>query len=113
MSFIEQCKKFPKHARVEIIKGFMQDLDVSLDDIKTSSLVLEEPSEPKEVQGMILGARIMNPGNYEPGLVNRQVELKVGVMLDAVPGAWHSPADIMTWIAKHNYVQFVELVKEY
>jgi hypothetical protein len=46
---------------------------------------------------------------YKPSPINKMVKLEVTVMLDAVPGAWHEPIDIMNWIASHNYVQSVEL----
>jgi hypothetical protein len=52
----------------------------------------------------------VNPRHYKPGVIHQQVELKVIVMLDACPGAWHHPQDIMRYIAEHNYVQSVELV---
>lgn len=53
--------------------------------------------------------KICNEKAYKPSPVNKMVELKVVVMLDAVPGAWHDPKDIMEWIAQHSYVQSVEL----
>jgi len=53
--------------------------------------------------------RIVNEAAYKPSAFDRVVELKVSVMLDAIPGAWHEPEDIMNWIAQHSYVQSVEL----
>lgn len=54
---------------------------------------------------------IKGKNTYKPCAFNKMIELKVIVMLDAVPGAWHEPEDIMRWIASHNYVQQVELKK--
>ena len=53
---------------------------------------------------------VVNENAYKPTAWSRVVELKVLVMLDAVPGAWHEPKDIMRWIAQHSYVQSVELL---
>lgn len=55
--------------------------------------------------------KLVNSKAYKPGPVNKMIELKVIVMLDAVPGAWHEPEDVMRFINTHNYVQSVELVK--
>lgn len=55
--------------------------------------------------------KVVNERAYKPSSVHKVIELKVRVMLDAVPGAWHEPLDIMEWIAQHNYVQDVELVE--
>jgi len=55
---------------------------------------------------------VIPTNNYKAAGIHRQIELKVIVMLDAVPGAWHEPQDIMNYIAQHSYVQRVEFVKE-
>lgn len=55
---------------------------------------------------------VINEKAYKPSPINKVIELKVTVMLDGVPGAWHEPEDIMNWIAKHSYVQQVELVEK-
>ena len=56
------------------------------------------------------GTVLKNEQAYKPGQINKQIELKVIVMLDAVPGAWHQPEDIMNWVNQHSYVQSVEYV---
>lgn len=56
--------------------------------------------------------KIVNEKAYKPTIIDRVVTLEVKVMLDAVPGAWHQPEDIMNWIAEHSYVQTVELKQE-
>lgn len=54
--------------------------------------------------------KITNENAYKPMKnISRIVKLEVIVLLDAVPGAWHQPEDIMNWINRHNYVQSVEL----
>ena len=53
--------------------------------------------------------KVINQNAYKPSPANRVIELRVAVMLDAVPGAWHEPQDVMNWIAQHSYVQSVEL----
>jgi len=55
---------------------------------------------------------VIPTNNYKAAGIHRQIELKVIVMLDAVPGAWHEPQDIMNYIAQHSYVQRVEFVEE-
>jgi hypothetical protein len=52
---------------------------------------------------------IINGDGYKPGPVHKLFELRVVAMLDAVPGAWHEPEDLMRWIAQHSYVQSVSL----
>lgn len=56
--------------------------------------------------------KVVNEKAYKPAAWNRVIELKVSVMLDAIPGAWHQPEDIMNWIAQHSYVQSVELAAD-
>ena len=55
---------------------------------------------------------VQDERRYKPALCHRVIELKVTVMLDAVPGAWHEPDDIMKYIAAHNYVQSVDFIQE-
>lgn len=38
--------------------------------------------------------------------------LKVQFILDLVPGAFHQPEDLMTWIAQNPYVASVELIQD-
>lgn len=56
--------------------------------------------------------KIVNKDAYKPNAYSKIVKLEVEVMLDAVPGAWHEPEDIMNWIASHSYVQSVTLKEE-
>lgn len=53
---------------------------------------------------------VKNTEAYQVTPIHKVIELKVTVMLDAIPGAWHEPDDIMRWIASHSYVQQVELI---
>ena len=59
---------------------------------------------------MEIGTKITDERAYKSGPIHKQIKLEVIVMLDAVPGAWHEPIDIMRWIASHNYVQSVEFL---
>ncbi len=34
-------------------------------------------------------------------------KMEVEFMLDRVPGAWHTPQDLMEWICQHSYVKQV------
>jgi hypothetical protein len=59
--------------------------------------------------------KVINPNAYKPIpiLGDSQVfELKVTAIIDAMPGAWHNPQDLMEWIANHSYVQHVELIEK-
>lgn len=49
-----------------------------------------------------------NPKAYKPSPMDKVITIEVKVMLDAVPGAWHQPTDIMQWMCQHNYVQEVK-----
>lgn len=55
---------------------------------------------------------ITNAKAYKPGPVHKIVTIEVVVMLDAVPGAWHQPEDIMNWMCSHSYVQSATLKSE-
>lgn len=54
---------------------------------------------------------VTNVEAYTPGPVHKMVEIKITLMLDAVPGAWHQPEDFMRWACQHNYVQKAELLE--
>lgn len=54
--------------------------------------------------------KIVNTKAYKPTAISTVIELKVKVLLDEVPGAWHDPEDIMNWMANNPYIQSVELV---
>jgi len=49
-----------------------------------------------------------NSKAYEAGPIHKVVRIEIDLMLDAVPGAWHSPEDFIAWVKQHNYVQRVE-----
>lgn len=55
--------------------------------------------------------KITNPNRYESNFA-KKVEIKIELMLDSVPGAWHKPEDFMKWVCGNNYVQTVELVEK-
>jgi hypothetical protein len=57
-----------------------------------------------------MSKKVINEKAYKPNITSKLVELKVVVMLDSLPGAWHEPEDIMNWICQHSYVQSVEQV---
>lgn len=50
---------------------------------------------------------------YKPSAITKMVKLEVTVMLDAVPGAFHQPEDIMRWITENPYVQEVTMTEEW
>ena len=56
--------------------------------------------------------KVVNERAYKPSAFSKVIEVRVKVMLDPVPGAWHEPKDIMEWIAQHSYVQSVELSED-
>lgn len=57
-----------------------------------------------------MGTVVRNAKAYKPTRYDLVVELKVTVLLDSTPGAWHQPDDIVRWIARHSYVQDVTYV---
>lgn len=55
--------------------------------------------------------KVINEGAYKPNGIAEVVEVKIMLMLDPVPGAWHTPNDFLKWVCQHNYVQSAETVK--
>ena len=50
--------------------------------------------------------RIENPNVYK--IKGPRKRLVVEFVTDPTQGAWHSPEDLMRWIAQHSYVVAVE-----
>ena len=48
----------------------------------------------------------------KPSKFHKRVELKVTVVLDTVPGAFHSIEDHMKWFCQLPYVQQVEVIEK-
>lgn len=46
----------------------------------------------------------------KPTKIHKRVELKVTVILDAVPGAFHDVEDHMNWLCQLPYVESIETV---
>lgn len=52
-----------------------------------------------------------NPNTYaRPNQKTHKIEVEF--VLDAVPGAWHQPEDLMQWITQHSYVKCVRLLSD-
>jgi hypothetical protein len=54
--------------------------------------------------------RLVNEKAYKPSIVNPIREIKLTIMLDAVPGAWHQIEDFLKWACSHAYVQSAETI---
>lgn len=52
----------------------------------------------------------INKDAYTPGPCHKLVIVTVELMLDAVPGAWHTPEDFLNWVCTHTYVQSAECI---
>jgi hypothetical protein len=52
-----------------------------------------------------------NPNSYDLNHC-KEVEFKLTVRLDMVPGAWHQPEDFFNWFFQHPYIQSVELMEK-
>lgn len=47
----------------------------------------------------------------KPSEIHKRVELKVTVILDCVPGAFHNVEDHMNWLCQLPYVQQIEVIE--
>lgn len=57
-------------------------------------------AKPLRASTILKGERkIINEKAYKPGMIANVVEIKVTLMLDPVPGAWHEPNDFMRWVS--------------
>ncbi len=55
--------------------------------------------------------KVINETGYKPSSIHKVVDIKVTVMLDAVPGAWHNVEDFLNHFTKHCYVQSAETME--
>lgn len=64
-----------------------------------------------------MSVKIENTDGYaffegKPSKIHKRRRVTVEFILDAVPGAWHQPEDMMNWIATNSYVASVTLEEE-